>query len=82
LLHKLTAANHCDGWKPELFHRIVTTGIERMTAQQSTQRHDAPARRTVPTNRFSGILGTRGIESARRWKKGRNEEFIEPKKCD
>ncbi len=64
-----------------LFNGIVATWIEGVTAQQPAKRHATSSKGAISTNRLSGILRTCWKESARRWKKRRNDEFIESKKC-
>ena len=64
------------------FHWIVSARAERMATQQSAYRHHTSSHGAISINGLDGILGTRGIESARSWKKRRDDLLIKPKKCD
>jgi hypothetical protein len=67
---------------PASLHWIVATGAEGMATQQSARRHHTSLYGAISINRLDGILRTRGKESARRWKKWRDDQFVKPKKCD
>jgi hypothetical protein len=65
-----------------LLNRIVAARAKRVASQYSTRAERASPQRAILGDGFGGIFRTRWKESARRWKKGRNDELVEPDKFD
>ena len=59
-----------------LRHGIRATLVERMAAAQSFQAQPDALSNAMDFNRLAHVFRAGGMEAARRWQQGRNQEFV------